>query len=236
MNQVTTHAPGRRVADRRNRRGGRRLVRSRPAFTLVEMIVVIIILGVMAGVALPRLFGNDSRRVEVEVQAVQRLLTIAAERGSFIPEPVAVDFDGASSTFRLMVQRRGAAFAPPRAGAGGSTARPGAREWTADALVQPVELSGTIVTNAWTDGRPLPARGWRVVFTPTQPRPALAIQMRSRSGGADSSGRAEAWQVTLGTDEPSASRAWLAGSGAGAPLVATRAIDLDAAGKGEKPW
>ncbi|MFN7021025.1 MAG: type II secretion system protein [Phycisphaerales bacterium] len=236
MNLVTTQAIARRFGHRRIRPGGRSRGRSRPAFTLVEMIVVIIILGVMAGVALPRLLGNDSRRVETEVQAVQRLLTIAAERGAFIPEPVAVDYDSASSTFRLMVQRRGAAFSSSRAGGGGSNARPGAREWTTDALVQPVELSGTIATNAWTDGRPLPARGWRVVFMPAEPRPALAIQLRPRSGGANSSGQADAWQVTLGPDEPAASRASPAGSAAGVPLAASRAIDLDAAGKGEKPW
>src|SRR5215510_3248159 len=76
----------------------------RPAFTLIEMIVVIIIVGVLAGVLLPQALSNTGRRAETEAQNVQRLISIAAERESLSPEPVAVEYDETSATLRILVR------------------------------------------------------------------------------------------------------------------------------------
>ncbi|MCC6321650.1 MAG: prepilin-type N-terminal cleavage/methylation domain-containing protein [Phycisphaerales bacterium] len=206
----------------------------RGAFTLVEMVVVIIILGVLAGVTLPRLFGNESRRLDVETQTVQRMLSIVAERGSLIPEPVAIDFDGETSTFRIMARRKGAAFVAKRAGV---DAQP-AQDWATDSLVEPVTLARTRLANAWIDGRPLPKRAWRVVFNPGEQRPALVLQIEAISGGIAPGGgdSKPVWQIALGSDDAAATRTAISAARSGAPLATSRAIDLDATGKGDKAW
>ena len=64
------------VAARRGRWSGVR------AFTLLELIVVITMIAILAGVFLQRFTGQSQREAESEAIAVQRLMTAAAERAS----------------------------------------------------------------------------------------------------------------------------------------------------------
>lgn len=199
------------------------------AFTLVELIAVIVILGVLSTVVLLRVAGNDSRRAEAEARSVQRLLTIAAERDASSPDAQALEFDGASGELRLL-SRRAAATPDDRAAAG----------LQPDPLLPPVFLTRARITQVLVDGRPLPRDRWRIEFSATDGRPAILIDVEATSGqGSAAPGgsaiSSEGWRITLGPDEPSAQRVPLRSAAGIAPVV-SRAIDLDSAGRGAKPW
>lgn len=201
------------------------------AFTLIELIIVIIILAIMAGVLLPRIVGDSARRVEAESRRVQRLVNIAAERQAFAPEPIAIEYDQDAAELRLAVRREPDAASSRRPVQGDG--------WFADPIVLPVALSDGVLSNAWLDGRPLPARGWRIIFSPLEPRPAITLQIDPRTAGSARPRPGEnvfGWQVSLLPDEPAATRTAVRAGEIAIPLLATRAVDLDAAGRGDKPW
>jgi prepilin-type N-terminal cleavage/methylation domain-containing protein len=186
-----------------------------PAFTLVEMIVVIVILGILAGVMAPAVLRSSERLAEGEARAAQRLLTIAAERDALSSGPLAIEYSDRDAELRLLVRR------------GDST------EWRPDGLVLPVVFSNAKLAQCRADGRALPQSQWRIELSQVQARPAilLNIEARSRPSGR-SNAAARAWQVWLAPDAPAATRS----SGSATLPAADRSIDLDANGKGEKAW
>jgi prepilin-type N-terminal cleavage/methylation domain-containing protein len=200
------------------------------AFTLVEIIVVIIILGVMAGLILPHAIGTSARQVDVEARAAQHLLSIAAERDTLSVEPQALEYDDATSELRLLVRRIGSASAAVQGESG-----EGADAWRADPLLLPAVFTSGRLTQAWADGRPLPRGRWRVMFTQDQVRPAIVLQVEPRAGAA-SGAKATAWQVALPAEASAATRVAVSPGQAFAAAGESRSIDLDASGKGEKPW
>lgn len=201
------------------------------AFTLIEIIVVLVILGVMAGLILPHALGNNGRRVEAEARAAQHLLSMAAERDTLSLEPQAIEYDDTASQLRLLVRRTGAAFGAP--------ARPAEPEqWRPDPMSLPVVFTTGRLAQAWSDGRPLPRSRWRVIFSQDQARPSLALQIEPRDSADDSGGNSPraAWQVSLSPEASSATRTPVEGGGGLAPSAGSRSIDLDATGRGDKPW
>ncbi len=191
---------------------------------------MLIILGVMAGLILPHALGNTARRVEVEARAAQHLLSMAAERDTLSIEPQAIEYDDGASQLRLLVRRTGAAFA----GGSGSAAD----DWHPDPMSLPVVFTTGRLAQAWSDGRPLPKSRWRVVFSQDQARPSLVLQIEPRepTGGAGASGLTGAWQISLAGDASAATRTPVDRGAGAAAFAGSRSIDLDAAGKGDKPW
>jgi prepilin-type N-terminal cleavage/methylation domain-containing protein len=190
----------------------------RRAFTLIELIVVIVLIGVLGALLVPRLFGNERRRADREAASVAELLSVAAAREALSSESVAVDYDPSSMTMGVQVRRTAGA-------GGGRTAR-----WVDDPLVTPVTLQYLELRQAVADGQPLKRQRWRIEFPATEPRPTLYLLLAA-PGEPDSSG----WQIELLPEETSATR-----SAATAPTRTSqskwRRVDLDAEGKGEKPW
>jgi prepilin-type N-terminal cleavage/methylation domain-containing protein len=212
----------------RLRRGSRVGVAPRPGFTLVELIVVIIILAVMAGVIVPRTLNVGSRQADVEARAAQQLLTLAAERDTLSVEPQAIEYDDASGELRLLVRRAGTVTTLGR--------NDSADAWRPDPLLLPVVFTSSRLAQAWADGRPLPGSQWRVVFSPSQPRPSLTLQVEHSSDRSRSSEPGTAWQLVLAPDAAAATRLPVQAGQGFASLASARSIDLDAVGKGEKPW
>jgi type II secretory pathway pseudopilin PulG len=189
-----------------------------PAFTLLELILVVVIIAVLAGAIAPRITGTDTRRAEQEAGQVQALLTAAAQRDAHSTEPLAITFDGADGRLALTVQR-----APdPASGA--------AAAWTIDPAAPTVKLDLLEIREASLDGQRLPERAWRVEFPRTEPRPNLTLLLAMK-------GRTDAgpWRIEL----PPSATAAVQSSGSAAQSASPRTahpIDLDAAGRGDEPW
>ena len=75
------------------------------AFTLIEMLVVVVIISILAAAMIPSMLNVGQRQAEQEARAVQRLLSIAAEKADVWNQPVAIDFAGDKSTFTIWSQR-----------------------------------------------------------------------------------------------------------------------------------
>ena len=194
------------------------------------MIVVIVILGILATAIVPRMLNVGQREAELEAKAVQRLLSVAAEKAGVWHRPVAVDFVGDRGTLSVWTQSEDA-----KAGADATGA---ARvRWNSDPLVEPVVFNRLKILVATQDGQSLSSGKWRVTFVPGQARPALSIELAPKS---DRDG--PRWTVTLPVGEASATRSTSAdplrpgSGGAGGLASQSRSIDLDEAGKGQTKW
>jgi prepilin-type N-terminal cleavage/methylation domain-containing protein len=196
------------------------------AFTLLEVIVVVILLGVLAGVLLPRLGGNSSRAARLEAMALRDLLTVAAERDALSGSSVAIEYDAKDERFSLLTLRE-------------VSEKDGVTvQWRADPLVVPVQLSVLRLISAETDVQPLDDRSGFILDLAGAGlggggaggiRPPLTMLLAQRDLRGDASGAR--WRIEL----PSDAGAALA-MDAARPAHATRVIDLDATGRSDDPW
>lgn len=231
------------------------------AFTLVELIVVLIILAVVAGVALPRVTGNAERRSETEARAVHALLATVAEQHAFIgastdggedpeddlgagPVPRALEYRVVDGRAEMRAVHAGASGVR-RAGASPDT------QWTPERLVEPVTLEQLRVARLVIDGQEIAlgssfggAEGtqpWQIRFSPGSLAPSVSmlLTMESQPGSFSST---LAWQIDLAPESPVPTiRERNKGGGGGQSstpleLLPPRAVDLDAAGAGDIPW
>lgn len=202
------------------------------AFTLIELIVVIVVLSVVAGIAAPRLLNSSSRRAQSEVRQIAELLSAAARRdgsGGGLGEAQRVVFDADKGVLSLEVRRA-------RAG------EQDAGAWREDPLVAPVNLENVRLERAVVDGVNADERGWRLDLAPGRVRPTIELVfVADQAGGkarrtgsaapARPAANAERWNVLLLSYAAGAEIAGVGGAGA-----ALRSVDLDATGMGDKPW
>ncbi len=205
------------------------------AFTLLEIIVVILILGVLAAVFVPRALNVGRRQSELESRQVQRLVSVALDKARLWNQTVAIDYrqdaDAARSSRpgrsvgRLSVwSMRADAAAADAGGVGAAGVR-----WAPDPLVEPVLLSRANLALASLNGQALPPAAWRVTLTPGQPRPTLVLSLEGDGGSR--------FSIRVEPDAPGAMRIDETPGAASSPLgVGPRSIDLDDAGKGQSPW
>lgn len=205
----------------------------RTAFTLMEAVVVIVIIGILASVMVPRVLSAGQRQAELEAKAVRNLLTVAADKATVMHRPVAIDYveattgtNGHGARLSIWVQREDNKAAADAVG----SARV---KWEQDRMSEMVELTRLRVAQALEDGGVMAGGKWRVSFTPGHPRAALELRLEpisQRDGPV--------WTVALKPDDTAASL----GSGADAKgatpsaAVPARTIDLDDAGQGDAKW
>ncbi len=207
-----------------------RAVRSRraPAFTLLESIIVMIILGLLAAVIVPRVLNVGQRQAEIEAKAVQRLLSVCAEKCDVWGRPVALDYIQDKSRLSGWTQVSDAKATEEATGSARVV-------WKEDMLVEPVVLDRLRITAALQDGVPLPGNKWRVAFTPGQPRPVVSIELEPKSASDG-----PRYTITLNPGETVATRAVGGGSGFASrttlDAARPRSIDLDDTGKGDAKW
>jgi len=204
--------------------------RSPRAFTLVELIVVITILGVLSGLVVPRFLSNDRRRAEAEVRAVAGLLTLIAQRDALGNHQMALDYEALRSSIRLDTRRRLGPTDRKNAGA------PALGEWRPDPLLSDVPLTAAEVVEVRFDGRPADDRSWRIELAPGGsgvPRPLIEIVLAQRTNRGKAT---NAWIVELIPSAPEASIVTADPRTGRAIGRAPASIDLDKLGRSDVPW
>lgn len=184
-----------------------------PGFTLIELIVSIMLLGLLAAIITPRFFDSAARRAAACALEVKNLVSVAAHRDSIGADRLALEYDGRARLLRMLVLRAGA---------------DGTQDvvWRPDPLVNDVGIASGAALTAYADGRQLDPTGWRITMPTSEPRPTLELRLALESA------RSEGWAVML---FPGASSAKLRAPGAGFS-PALRSIDLDLDGTGDRPW
>jgi len=193
-----------------------RTIPGRRAFTLIELIVVIILMAVTAGIVIPRAFNGGAKRAEQTAKSIASLLTAVAQRDATAFEPMMIAYDREDGTVEAQVIRE----------------VKGERRWSTDLFIDAVVLDSAVIRSAEVDGYPLDDKRWSIEIPVSTPRPLIEIVVALDDGERD--GRA--WRVVL---EPGASAARVTDAG----VVENRddperqkSVDLDALGMGESPW
>ena len=226
-------------------------------FTIVEVIVVMIILGVLGALVVPRLVGVSARQGEVEAQGVRSLLSAFAQRDAISRQSVALAFDAAKGELSVQTlapaDQRGGGLSGLGGGGGGGSAGsgssngaggdgggvelpsdgvPSALAWRTTAMIRPVRLSVLSVREVLVGGLPQPVDAdWRVTISPAQTRPALLLLVANKSGGD----QGRVWQIDLASSATGATLRATASGGA-ALSVDEQAEDLDKQGRRGSAW
>ena len=207
---------------------------------MIELLVIVVLLGVLAGVILPRVSSGNNRRNEVEAEAARTILTRLAEKDAFSPAPLALVYSPVPSTnssntssrvpvtFRLTLEAK-------------RTGDDDADVWTKALLVQPVVFASTQLHGAATDAGLLPSGPWRIEFGTGQPRQRISLCLASGGATTAAGGNTSGWQVDLLPGELFARKAFLPDVRSWSPsasgsVQAGGPVDLDAQGQRTAPW
>lgn len=198
----------------------------RRGFTLVEAIVVVILLGVLAGLTAPRLFRNEKRRAESAVESVAGVLGVVAQRESIGTVRMALVYDEAQRIVRL----ERLAMPTDDDGRMLELSRRDTGTWMSDPLAPRVPLGPVRIDAIRVDGATLDESEWRIEFTPGEPRPLVEMDLV-----AIINGRERTWGVEL---LPYAVEAQITDTtnGRRGNRDALRSQDLDQLGLSEVAW
>jgi type II secretory pathway pseudopilin PulG len=190
------------------------------AFTFVELVVVIVIVSIVAGLVIPRITSWKSRQGELSVYAIADLLSAAAKRDVYSTQPAALEFDSKTASLRLMALQvtNAASFDP------------GAETWVQDPLTPVATLVGVHLLAGAAGPQDLDPRRFRVEFPGAggaQGRVGVALLFGDDEG--------QRWLVKL---PPSGTRADVVPNAAnkGLPTNDADTIDLDATGMRDEAW
>jgi len=188
------------------------------AFTLIELIVVIVILTIAASFIVPRLVATPGRGAERNATALAELLSAVGTRDALTSETLAVAFDPRTKTASLQTLRT-------RDQSLEWTAR---AEWARDTLVPSVTLDDAEILNVAADGITVDPSSWRLEFRPGTPRPAVRIIVAQKSAN-------NAWRIDLPRGSMRALITPTTRNNSEPPLDPLT-VDLDATGKEIQPW
>lgn len=186
----------------------------RGAFTLIELVVVIVIIGIAASAVVPRLVRDDSKRAEASARAVRDVVSSAATRTELTGRRVALTYDARSHAVKVMEFRW--AGLPTDWEAGGV--------WQEDMLIPPASLEDAEITAVRADAFSADPRSWTIEFAPGTRRPALSILVAQPN-------TPRSWRVDLASGSMRAEV-----SRSDAPGAGESVIDLDRTGASETAW
>jgi len=190
------------------------------AFTFVELVVVIVILAVIAGMVVPRMNSWRSRQGEQSVFRVADLLSAAAKRDTYATQRSAVEFDVAAGRLKLVALRVSDV----------ESFNPGGEVWVEDVMTPKAVLDGVKIIAGQAGIDELDVRRFHVEFPGAgggQGRPGIALLLQDDAG--------QRWTVRLPS---TATRAEVTTGGdpKGLSTGDPSAIDLDASGWRDEPW
>ena len=188
------------------------------AFTLIELICVVLILAVTAGLIAPRISTSDTRAMDTKADTYAHLLSYIAKRDALSGEPMRLEYDREKNSLELLVLRRNSL----------DTSLNNAR-WERDPLAPQADLSQVAPEVLYLDGTPTLPDRWSVEFPQSEIRPTLVLSLKGKS----SSGRELIWYVEL---LPYETKATIRDATTQQDPLRDRAVDLDAVGRGESVW
>ncbi len=189
-----------------------RRVQLRPAFTMIELIVVIVMLGVLAGAVIPRMTRRSDREAEQNVRVLADLFSTAAARSAIAGQHVALWYD-ASGDGRMWMETSRAASASD------FESNP---VWAVDPIISEQRADRLTFVSGSLDGRTLDTRKWTIEMVPGQERGMAVATFRDREG-------TRTWSIVL---PPGSLRAQVLEG----ETPRDDSIDLDASGMGEVSW
>jgi prepilin-type N-terminal cleavage/methylation domain-containing protein len=203
--------------------------RRAPAFTLFEVIVVVVIIGILAMLVVPRLFGFAARQAKVEAEAVALMISSLAQRWAAGSAGLALVYDAPRRRLSLEEWSSGDALEVEL----GRQARP--PEWVESRLTPPVTLTIIRVDQVFFNGQVTDAsRGVRLEIPRGLPRPALSLYLVPAEDIVGLPSGA-AWQVDLGVGRTAATMTELEPGSLWQP-GRDRTIDLDARTARSTAW
>lgn len=182
-------------------------------FTIIELVVVVALLVVAAGLVIPRLTSRQGLLAEAEVARVASLLESAARRSALTTQLASLYYD--DETAQLSVE---VALADDPTKFGGRIV------WSESPLDPPARLEHIRLEGGQSGGMPLDRRRWRVDFDPSDAGPEVWIFAVELEGE-------RRWTISLASGAASA-RINLGE----APAPSGDVIDLDANGQRESTW
>ena len=187
-------------------------VAARRAFTLIELIVVVVVLGIAAAAIVPKFTGTARQEADNAVDQVAELLRLFAYRQSLSAQQVALWRDGNDGRIHLLVMDSDPA--DPEA----------LPAWRPDRFAAPVSLpTGVELVEIQSNDQRVDPAEWTIASVPGGERPKIAIRIVGM--GVDST-------VTLPQGSPSVVRV---DADKPAPF-AREPIDLSRAGRDFEPW
>jgi len=185
----------------------------------MELVVVVVLLAISAGLVVPRLVGGEDRKVRAGAERIGELLSALARRDAMMSQPMVLLLDGERD--RLMAEvllREGIE---------------GAASWREDRLLPDATLEGLKLVSVQADGAELDTTNLRVEFDQFSPRPALRVVVSDAKDrffwSADLATSALQAEVVAGDVR----QVRAVGRGADGNQSVT---DLDDAGLGETGW
>ncbi len=137
------------------------------AFTLMELLVVLVLLGFIAAMMVPRMIGNESREFRLVCDQVADLLTMYARRESLSTKPVGLLYDEQRHWLYMMefdIDEE-------------SNLRDAM--WQHDSTIRPVRLPDFVtLTDVRSDGDHVDISQWPLTTRPGQDRPAVTLSLR----------------------------------------------------------
>ena len=139
----------------------------RAAFTLLEMIIVIIIFGLFLALTVPRLSGQERRQLKFAVDQVTDFLTMFAYREQLGQRAIAIEYNGEEKKLYLLIRDNEA----------GDPEAPSV--WMYDRLVKPVELPESVtVSDARVDGLSIDTSFFQILAKPNEERPLIEMTLQ----------------------------------------------------------
>lgn len=181
-------------------------------FTLIEVIIVIMIIVLFAGLILPRLSGLNRRAEQIAVDRVADLLSAFSYRDSLASGSTAIEYSSSGGSLALLTL-----WVDPEEPDDPAI-------WSHDILAPMVRLPETMGMRAYEDGELLADSDWSILTRVDGTRPKIEIELVGES--INSTIMLDPWAQTPSVvDELSLETTLL-----------SDAIDLDAIGQDKEPW